>query len=191
MTALVLSALLVLPAQADDPEPPARKGIVVRLVAKKTTYKLDYGNYNSETYAKAAREGKVDPVAVEMELVVTNHTKDEVRIQLGATRGRVMLKLNGKGVVEAAKGNFEKYPPGFKDLKPGEKFSLPITTLRGYDPAFKNKGGADRFLYWTEPGEYTLTASLKTRVGLDPNGKNQPAEPVTLTSRPITLKVEK
>jgi hypothetical protein len=51
----------------------------------------------------------------------------------------------------------------------------------------------EKFAYWTEPGEYTLAASLKSAVSPAPPGSTRADEGfgvVTLRSPPIKLKVE-
>ncbi len=66
-------------------------------------------------------------------------------------------------------------------LAAGESFSIPIRKLASGSP------GAVHYLYWTEPGEYTLTVLLRAAVETDaPGGRRE----VVTTSRPIKILVE-
>jgi hypothetical protein len=191
MTAILLSALL-LPAFADvDPEPPGKKGVVARLVAKKSTYTLDFGGLKKDEYVAAAKNGTAAAVPVELEFVITNHTKGDVRVRLGGAASRIVLELKGNGVIEASSANPTVRPKlSYQILKPGQKLTVPITALASAPPG-KAKAKVERNHYWTEPGEYTLGASLTTLVGLDFGTNAQTNQTMTLTARPITLKVEK
>src|SRR3954451_619193 len=99
MTALLLSALL-LPAFADvDPEPHGNKGIVVHLVAKKSTYKLDFGGKKKDDYVNDAKNGSADAPKVDLELVITNYTNEALRIRSTGSTNRLTIKLEGEGAV--------------------------------------------------------------------------------------------
>jgi len=191
-TALLMSALLVLPAWADDdPEPPAKKGIVARLVAKKSTYKLDFGGMKKDDYVTAAKNGTAPAVPVDLEFVITNHTKGDVRIRVAGSTARMALELTGAGAVESAAVNPAVRPKlTYQVLKPGQKYSIPITTLTSL-PQAKGKVRSAQNHYWTEPGECTLGASLTTLVYQDYGTAMQKSQTVTLTAKAIKLKVEK
>jgi hypothetical protein len=190
-TALLLSALMVLPAQADDPEPPAKKGIVARLVARKVTYKLDFGGIKKDDYVTAAKNGTATPVPVELEFVITNHTKGDVRIRVAGSTARMALELTGAGAVESAAVNAAARPKlTYQILKPGQKYSIPITTLTSL-PQAKGKVRSAQNHYWTEPGEYRLGAALTTLVYQDYGTNAMKSQTMTLTAKAITLKVEK
>lgn len=192
MTALLLSALVALPALAeDDPEPPVKKGIAVRLVAKKSTYNLDFGGMKKDDYVTAARNGTAPAVSVDLEFVITNHTKGNVRIRIGSATSRLALELTGAGAVEGASAGVPaKVKLTYQILKPGQKVSIPITALAGAPPG-KVKAKGERNHYWTEPGDYTLGASLTTLVYQDYGTAMQKSQTMTLTAKAITLKVER
>lgn len=193
MTSLMLVALLVAPAQRadDDPEPPGKKGIVARLVARKATYKLDLQGGTLEAYKKAIAQGTATPIPVEVDLVITNHHKAPVRVRLTGTSPELTLSLAGKGAEEASNRNVVKMKQAitYATLKPGEKTTIPLKTL----VSFKGTGTFTKSHHWTEPGDYTLKATFRTRIDLNYDGTNPkgPFNYEVLTPRPITLKVEK
>jgi hypothetical protein len=190
-TALLLSALMVLPAQADDPEPHGNKGIVVRLVAKKSTYKLDFGGKKKDDYVAAARKGTAAAVPVEMEFVIANYTKREIRVRLNDSASWLALELRGAEAIEAESASTTARPKlSEKILKHGQKWRIPIPALASASPG-KVKGKGERNHDWTEPGEYTLGVSLTAVVDLDHGKKFQASHTLTLTAKAITLKVEK
>jgi hypothetical protein len=72
-------------------------------------------------------------------------------------------------------------------LKPGQSHSIPVAQLR-----YGLRGGSE-YAYWTEPGDYTLTASFNTAISPAPANVKPQADgfgQVTLTSEPIKIKVE-
>jgi hypothetical protein len=192
-TTLLLTALLVLPAQAnDDPEPPVKKGIVARLVAKKSTYKLDLQGGTADEYKKAIAAGTAAEVSIDVDLVITNHTKGMIRVRTTGTSPALTLSLKGKGAEDARpKGGAAavKNPITYTVLKPGEKVTIPIKTLASVT--------GTRVMsrhYWTEPGDYVLEATYRTRIDLNYDPNVNPKSPFNyeiLKPRPITLKVEK
>lgn len=193
-TALLLSLLATLPAQNDDdPEPPPRKGIVVRLVAKKTTYKLDLGGKTKNDYVAAVKKGDVEAPKVELELVITNYTKEAIRLRTTGSTNRLTLKLEGEGAIEASITTGVVRPKiQYAVLNPKEKVVIPIARLASIGPATKKGADApEKRHFWTEPGEYKLSASLYAYVMTDPNGVNPVVQYKTFETRPVTLKVEK
>jgi hypothetical protein len=62
-------------------------------------------------------------------------------------------------------------------LGPGKSYDIPLTHLRD------GHRGVSRNLYWTEPGEYTLTATYQLA---DKEGNKGPL----LKSKPVKVKVE-
>jgi hypothetical protein len=189
---LLTGALLTLNARAiddTDPEPPRANTVFARIVAKKTTYKLDLQGNSPADYKKAAQAGRASAIAIEAELVITNATKNVVRVRVSGAVPKLTLKLEGTGAVDGAKDStVTKGPLRYQELKPGEKVSIPIPHLLSYQGS---KGGTIRH-YWTEPGEYKLSASFYTSLDLDWTG-NKPVKLnyTTLTAPAITLKVEK
>jgi hypothetical protein len=191
-TALLLTALMVLPAQSDDPEPPAKKGIFARLVAKKSTYKLDLQGSSADEFKKAAAAGTAAEIPIDVELVIANYTRSVIRVRTTGTSPILTLSLKGKGAAEALvqnNGPKEKVAINYATLKPGEKVTIPVkalTSLTGARPTKRH--------YWTEPGDYVLEATYRTRIDLDfdPNvAVKGPFHYEILKPKPITLKVEK
>ena len=164
-TATLLTLLLALPAQAadDDPEPPMKKGIVARLVAKKSTYKLDLGGKTADDYAAEAKKGNVNPPRVDLALMITNYTSSPVRIRTVGSTNRLTLALKGDGAVEAPTNpTVGKFKTSYQVLNPKEKLTIPIDQLSSTGRG-KGKAGAAN-LYWTMPGEYKLSASYYTLI---------------------------
>src|SRR5262245_15316163 len=63
-----------------DPEPSAGP-VSVRLVATRTTYKLDRGARTEAEYRRAIDNRAAKPPRVELELVITNRSKGVIRVQ--------------------------------------------------------------------------------------------------------------
>jgi hypothetical protein len=187
--ASVLVTLGVRSADDTDPEPPRLNTVFARIVTKKTSYKLDLGGSTAEEYRKAAKQGTARAIPVEMELVITNGTKNTVRVRVSGAVPKLTLKLEGTGAVDSKDPTVTKGPLRYQELKPGQKVSIPINSLLSYQGS---KGGTIRH-YWTEPGEYKLSASFYTSLDLDwkgggPKGK---LNYTTLQAPAITIKVEK
>jgi hypothetical protein len=186
MLTILLAGLLA--SQEIDPEPPKPGPVGTRLVAKKATYKLDRGGLTEKEYADAAKAGTAALIPVEIELVITNHSKNDVRVRVSGAVPKLTLTLNGKGAVDGPKdANPFKGKLTYVVLKPGQKVSVPINKLMSYTGS---KGGTTNH-YWTEPGDYTLSASFYTSVDLDYTGKKAKLNYMTLKAPAISLKVEK
>ncbi len=129
-----------------------------------------------------ARTGRpASPPSVSLELEVRNTGEREKTLWVGG--GELELDLRGPGVLRVPAP--DKLPQSFMaeeklTLKPGERRALPVTRLAA------GARGRVNYLYWTEPGEYTLTARLRTAVSTGPEG----AAPVTLSSPPVAVRVE-
>src|SRR5262249_12623566 len=154
-------------------------------------YKLDFGGMKKDDYVTAAKNGTATSVPVQLEFVITNHTKGDVRVRLGGTSWHLELELKGDGVVEASTALARARPKlSYQILKQGQKVTIPIKALASAPPG-KFKAKVERNHYWTEPGDHVLSASLTTLVVLDYGTNAQTSQTMTLTARPITLKVEK
>jgi hypothetical protein len=188
--AMLLGLLAALPAQkGEDPEPPPQKGIVAKLVAKKRTYKLDFGGKKKEDFVSDAKAGKAEAPKVELELVITNYTNETIRIRKAGTMTQLMLTLKGEGAIESNSGLTGVRPKNeYVTLKPREKMVIPINRLVTAGRPVKKENVPETRHYWTEPGDYKVTASLYAAVMLT-TGKGVQYQ--TFRSKPVTLTVEK
>ena len=123
-----------------------------------------------------------------MVLELTNTSSHELKFTIGGDGNEVGLNITGDGVVF--------YPTDPRDpislelrlgtvvtLAPGKTYALPITSLRS---GFRGMNRA----YWTEPGEYKVTASFMTPISPAPKGAEKAFGSAIVTSEPITVKVE-
>jgi hypothetical protein len=178
----------------DEPKP-ADLPVKATLVAKTTSYKLDLGGKTADEFKKALAEaekaGKVpEPPAVEMTLELKNTSDKDVQVWVGGDPVVLTLELKGPGAVTAKPQVF--FPSIFIAPKPvkieaGKTHSIPVTSLKY---GFRN---ASLMAYWTEPGEYTLTASLKSGISPAPKDSKDTRDGfgvVTFTTEPIKIKVE-
>jgi hypothetical protein len=200
MTRVFLSTLMfaALPlATADEAKP---KGtdlpIKAKLIAKKTAHTLDLGGKTAEDYKKALKEGeksgKLPPApAVELELELTNTSAKDVAIYTTGDPVMVEFVLKGPGAVTlkpllAVTREFRV--PRSMTLAAGKTYSIKLNSLRA---GFR---GISELSYWTEPGEYTLSANFRTGINPAPEGTKADDKgfgEVTLKSEPVTIKVEK
>jgi hypothetical protein len=191
-TAMLLSLLAALPAQkGEDPEPAQPKGLVTKLVAKKTTYKLDFGGKKKADFVSDAKAGTAEAPKVELELVIINNTKETLRIRKSGSTTRLTLTLKGEGAIEANAGLSGVRPKiEYVVLEPKGKLVIPIDRLVNVGRPLKKDNAPEMRFYWTEPGDYKVTASLYALVTPQGGGKGMQRYE-TFTSKPITLKVEK
>jgi hypothetical protein len=170
--------------------------VEAKLIAKKSTYPLNLGGMSAEEFRqtiKAAEKTGRYPAAPAVELVLElkNTSDKEVQVWTSGDPVRLMLDLKGKGAInEALKGiafTTIFIMPKAVTVPPGKTVEIPIKAL-----SYGMRGASHRS-YWTEPGDYTLTASYQTGVSPAPKGST-PADmgfgKVTLTTAPIKLKVE-
>jgi hypothetical protein len=194
VTVLVLVPLLTARGQ-EKKEQPAKGPVTAKLVAKKTTYKLDLGGNTADEFKKSiqAAEKAGDPLpsgpAVEMALELTNTSDKEVKVWIGGDGAALRLELKGPGAISAA--YLGPVDTGFRlpatvTLAPGKTQTIPIASL-----SFGHRDSSRA--YWTEVGEYTLTASYGTAINPAPPGGKDAGQGfgrVALTAAPIKLKVE-
>lgn len=166
LAATVLFTLPLLAQKPGDPspEPPPEKPagpVTARLVAKKgTTFILDRQGMTADKYAEAVKAGKITPPEVHLVLELKNTTKEDVEVRIGGVAPKLKLDLTGKGkVVEQSGKRSERVPLTYVKLTPGQVHELPLKTLTAYSSATQ-----ETHLYWTEPGEYVLTADFSTYV---------------------------
>ena len=131
----------------------------------------------------AARTGlPPSPPAVDLDLTVSNPGREALPLHFGEKGTELILDLQGPGVLDVPAPNTPAPLAGVGAVRlgPGDTFPLPIRELAYGSP------GAVRYLYWTEPGEYTLTVTLRVRVGADPLAG---ARDVRATAGPFRVRV--
>jgi hypothetical protein len=120
-----------------------------------------------------------EPPIVDLIFRITNTTEKPVTIEVGGDNSQMSLKLDGPGAVTmdnnvAMTMEFRMGTP--VTIAPGTTYDLKIFSL-----AFGIRG-ISKYAYWTEPGDYTLTASYTYGIS-EKQG--------TVTSASVTLKVTK
>jgi hypothetical protein len=168
--------------------------VEARLESKKTSYTLDLGGKTGEEFRTQVKGGETTrayPPAPQVDLVLhlRNTGDKDVDIKIGGTSTVVTLDLAGPGALSVPlKGQITSkiaIAPKVVTLKPGQSEMVSINSL---SYGFKGSHRA----YWTEPGEYTLSASYKTSVSPAPKGATDAGNGfgnVTITSAPIKIKV--
>jgi hypothetical protein len=162
----------------------------------KASYTLDLGGKSAEEYLRdleLASKGKAKappPPTVTLEVIVTNTGKEKVDFWHTGDPVQILLDLKGpkaKKLTPLLAMTLEFRLPEFKSLQPGESHKFTLKRLAG------GMRGNSQWLYWVEPGEYSLTAQLKTGVRPVPPGapEEEGAGRVTLSSQPIKIMVEK
>jgi hypothetical protein len=167
---------------------PAQKvsPLKMRLIAGKGPYTLDLGGKTPEEYRKLLSEfdpftlrGNLPPSpSVHIEIEITNTGKKPVTIRIGGDDSHLDFDLKGPGAMSVYKllttAEFRLSHP--VTIAPGESYRQVIGVLA-------SEPRQQHIWYWTEPGEYTLSATW---------GLGEPQEGEVsgvLTADPITLKV--
>ena len=192
LTALAL--VLFAPLRADEPKKDPSKSdlpLQLRLVAKVSTYKLSDGKELKKELEDAKKTGRYpEPPAVDLVLEITNRTDKDVEFWAAGDPVQVFLQLKGPEAVTVKPlviSTLEFRVPKPMTLAAGKTHKVPVTRLR-----YGHRGISEQ-AYWSEPGEYTLSATFNT--GIKPAPKGVKAEDdgfgrVTLTSDPIKVKVD-
>jgi hypothetical protein len=108
-----------------------------------------------------------EPPAVDLVLEIANVSQQPVEFWSSGDAVQVDLEINGPEVVRVNPGHLhtmEFRMPEATRLAPGEIHRRPITRLAHGD---RDDGEWD---YWTEPGQYTIAASLRTGLHPPPAG---------------------
>jgi hypothetical protein len=177
------------------PAPPATAadlGLV--LVPSVDAYRLDLGGRSTDDFRKYVEELKAHmpdgrdvrellqrvpaPPVVDLALELRNVSDHPVAAVVGG-EFELALELRGPGVVELPYPmpfTLEYRTPAQVTLAPGQSHRVALTHLED------GRRGIGRRLYWTEPGEYTLTAKYTS-------GRTQSGAKTQLTSAPVTLHV--
>jgi hypothetical protein len=186
---------------------PASAPVEATLIVKKDTYVLDRDGQSAAEYREAAKKNPPQ-VGVDLVLEIKNTSDKEIKIwavddykleqsQAGGDYVDLRLALEGPGAVSALVTQWSKRPktppPSVAAIGPGKSLRLPISSL-----SYGIQGVA-RFeshrAFWTEEGDYTLTATFKTAVAPAPEGSKDAKWAgfdgglVTVTTPPVKLKV--
>ncbi len=196
--AVVLSFGAAVALAADDKkekDKPAPLPVTAKLIAKKKSYQLDLGGKTPEEYRKVIEEAKKTfrypaPPEVDLTLELTNTSDKDVAIWSSGDPVQVILELKGKGAMSvqpAIAMTREFRVPQALMLPAGKSHTIAIKSLK------YGMRGISQQAYWTDAGEYTLTARFMTGISPPPPDSKALAEGfarVTLISKPVKLKVE-
>jgi hypothetical protein len=159
-------------ALAEDKKPE----LSATLVSSKETYPLDPAQSGDAFKAALKARGR-KPAASKVELTfkITNNTDQEKTITVGGDSSQFKFTLEGPGAVTV-----ENMIPMTRDFRvgqdikiaPGKSHDIAITSLSG------GMRGMTELSYFTEPGDYKLTATLT-------------AGEIKITSDTLKFKVEK
>jgi hypothetical protein len=140
---------------------------IVRAAPKETTQHLR---------ADAEAPGHRPPPRVDLALTLRNTTDRPMLVWVSGPQTELRLDLRGPGAVSVPVQPSAEQQSQAVTLRPGEVYAIPITSLRD----------TRRLWYWTEPGDYLLTARFTTR-GTAPGGGQQR---VIARGGPVTFHVE-
>jgi hypothetical protein len=192
---LALTGILGIFAAAWAPKAPAsapaggmknEQGLTATLVVNQASYVLNpahsgaaFRSQMDELKAGRGRGPLPAPPAVDLTFRIANTTEKPVSIEVGGDNSQMILKLEGPGAVTmdnnvAMTMEFRMGAP--VTIAAGKTHDLKIASL-----AFGVRG-ISKYAYWTEPGDYTLTASYTYGIS-EKQG--------TVTSAPVILKVSK
>jgi hypothetical protein len=122
------------------------------------------------------------PPPVHLAVQLRNDGPRPVEVWLGGPRFELRLDLRGPGVVSVAAPDQTHLPlPTARKvtLGPGQAQTVPVERLVSV------QNGEVRYLYWTEPGLYTLTVRVRAPLA----GPGEGAGFLTLTSAPLKIEV--
>jgi hypothetical protein len=128
------------------------------------------------------RTGRLPPPpAVSLDLRLHNRGSRDRELLLEEGRYRLGIDLKGPGVESvpvpgAGVGPFGPIPARLR-VPAGGTRNLPVVRLS------ENLTGQRRYVYWTEPGRYTLAVTLEAPVA----GQ---ATPLRVTTPPVAIRVE-
>jgi hypothetical protein len=193
LAAQLLTVLLEPSGFADEPDKKERKDgpLVLRLLTKKTTFVWNGAGKTPaqfkkhlEELAQAVKDGRPilppAPPDVNFTLQITNSSKEAVTVHVDGDPNVYTLELKGPGVFalpNPAPRTLDFRLPRTVTLEPGKSHEVPLRSLMDGD---RGKG---RFVYWTEPGAYTLRVSYQLT---DRRGQKTGL----LRSEPVNLKVQ-
>jgi hypothetical protein len=199
---LAALALATAPAAGDEPKKdggktdPAGVPLEARLISKKDSYTLDLGGKSAKEFRKLLDDEKntrrfPEPPKVDLVLEFKNTGKEEIKYRIGPDGAEPMLELKGEGAATVDLGpnlsGRRSIEPKVITLAPGKTYEWPIQNLKSLSSSRPQHQS-----YWTEPGEYTLTADVQTQVSPVPKGSKDKGDgfgDVKITSAAVTVKV--
>jgi len=162
---IAVSAIAGVPANRVPAQPAAKAtiaGLSATLIADKDTYKLDPAQSGKDFRDKLAnlqknREKAPAAPAVDLTLRLTNTSDKDVQIAVGGDATQIELRLDGPGAVTVP--NNVMMTMEFRigrpvTIAPGKSYDVKITSL-GF-----GMRGISQAAYWTEPGDYSLSATF-------------------------------
>lgn len=197
----ILASMVVLSsaaAAADKPKvEPKNAPLEIVLTGKVVKYTLDTGGLTSEEYKTKldaiGKPGGGKPPAtpkVDLAIEVKNTSDKPVKVWSAGDPVVIEFELKGKGAVTATPNlafTREFRVPTGAEIAPGKTLSIPVKSLTG---GFR---GASQFNYWTAPGEYELTAKVRTGLSPIPEGAKELMDgycEVKLTSAALKITVD-
>jgi hypothetical protein len=198
-TTLLAALVLATTLAADNPAsqlaagPKNEAGLTATLIANKDTYTLDPTqsgkDFRDKLDAMKNARGRMGPggnlptpPAVDCTLQITNTSDHAITLTTGGDDSQITLKLEGPGAVTVDHNvpmtmEFRIGKP--TTLAPGKSMEIKISSL-----AFGMRG-ISQYAYWTEPGDYTLTATLTYGTPEGKQGK------VTSAATPLKVQAPK
>lgn len=183
---LVAAFALSTVVRAEDKEGPVKLSIV----AKTDKYKFDGGGKTPAEYKKALeavakdqKDGKLarppKPPAVDLVLVLTNTSKEDVTVYVGGDTNQYTFELTG-GDGTVALGSALAFTADFRlpkavKIAAGKTHEIPVKQLSD------GMRGASRNVYWTGPGDYKLSAKYTLATEDGGKGTELTSEPVKIT----------
>jgi hypothetical protein len=202
LTFLATFALAAMGFCGDEPKKesgktePADVPLEARLVSKQDTYTLDLGGKTAKEFRKLLDDEKEtkrypQPPSVDLVLEFKNVGKDDIKFLIGPDGAEPSLTLKGEGAVTVdlfpnVSGR-RSIPPKEITLAPGKTYEWPIKSLASLSFTHPQHQS-----YWTEPGEYTVIATVHSQVSPVPKGakdKGNGFADVKITSAPAKVKV--
>ncbi len=179
---LALFALSSLAIGADPAPKEITAGLTAKLVNNKESYTLN-ADQSGQAFRDALKKnrGKAPATpAVDCVLTLTNTSDKPVTLNLGGDATQITLKLEGPGAVTIE--NVAPMTMEFRNgaptvIAPGKSLDIKISNL-----SFGMRG-ISQSAYWTEPGDYTLTATW--------NQSNEDNTKIVVTSDAAKVKVTK
>ncbi len=130
----------------------------------------------------AARADALPPPAINLALELSNPGAKERTLYLSIEEANLALDLRGPGDLRLSipHGGLSAFVPQVARVAPGKSVELPIRRLS------ESGAGRTEYLYWTEPGEYTL--KMRLRVPYSESGVAGRGF-MTYESQPVRIKV--